>query len=182
MTACLLLLLEDKCYARIGETLEQCEQRYGKRITKKEKLQDYSLWMVGIALSRNTRPELFGEWVSGNIGNNGEVKMNGDVYSFFRLDEYVICVKFYNGRVDAIRFMNSYEWDTKPIKIKLSDKEKEAFIGANSSGVKCVNFMFSRFTDVLVIYTEEYNNKLEKEKEDAKKERQEKENNVLKKF
>ena len=178
----MLLLCEDKCYARIGETLEQCEKRYGKRITKKEKLQDYSLWMVGIALSRNTRPELFGQRVSGNIENNGEVKVNGYVYSFFRLDEYVICVEFYNGRVDAIRFMKSYEWDTKPIKIKLSDKVKEAFISANSSGVKCVNFMFSRFADVLVINTEEYDNRLDKKIEDADKKRQEIEKNVLKKF
>jgi hypothetical protein len=182
ITACLMLLCEVKCYARIGETLEQCEKRYGKRITKKEELQNYSLWMVGIALSRNTRPELFGKWVSGNIGKNGEVKIDGDMYSFFRLDDYVICVKFDNEKVDSIRFMKSYKGDDEPRKIKLSKEEKEAFISSNSSGEKCVNFMFSVFADVLVIHTEEYNNKIEIIKELSRKEEDNRKKDVLKKF
>lgn len=177
-----MLLCESKCYARIGETLEQCEKRYGKRITEKEKLRNYAEWMHGVFLSRNVRPKLFGDLVSDKIKENGEVAVRDDVYYFFRLEEYVICVKLNSDKVDAIRFMKSYKWDDKPTRIKLSSEEKDAFIGANTGEVKCVNFMFSFVTDVLVIHTEEYNNKLEKQKELRNKEEDDKAKNVLKKF
>jgi hypothetical protein len=183
ITVCLMLLYEGKCYARIGETLEECEKRYGKRIAEKEKLQDYANWMLGVAFSRVDLPKIFGERVSDKFDENGGLKIKRETYYFFRLDEFVICVKLYNDKVDAIRFMKSYpEYDNKPIRRMMSEDEKMALISANSNGEKCVNFIFSSFTDVLVIYTEEYNNKIEKQKELLKKEEDEKQKNVLKKF
>ena len=173
-----MLLCESKCYARIGETLEQCEKRYGKRITKKEELIDYTEVMFGLTSSRNDLPKIFGERVSDKFDENGGLRIKGETYYFFRLDDFVICVKLYNEKVDAIRFMKSYP--DMAIPRMLSDDEKTALISVNLNGEKSVNFMFRRV--VLVIYTEEYNNKIEKQKELLKKEEDDKEKNVLKKF
>ena len=167
MTACLLLLCENKCYARIGETLEQCEKRYGKRITDKTELQSYARWLFFKIGGDNK-----------DFGRNGEVKESDEIYYFFRLDEYVICLKLDKGKVDEIIFSKSDKYDSQPR--EMYKEEIDAIVGANTKEIKC-NYFVSAF-QTLIIRTEEYKIKLDKKYADAKKERQEKEKNVLKKF
>ena len=181
MTACLLLLCEDKCYARIGETLEQCEKRYGKRITDREKIGLYKAFVIG-AFELDSK-----------IEKDGGAKINGETYYFFRLDRYGICVKLLEDKVDVIRFIKFGEWD---LPVKLSKLEMDAFIHANKNVEECVNYVnglrgknYVNGADgdmadgyILVITTKEYNNKIEKQKELLKKEQDDKAKNVLKKF
>jgi len=171
-----MLLSEIKCYARIGETLEQCEKRYGKIITDKNKIFIYGLFLSGFITNDK------------EIGNDGGVKINGETYYFFRLDQYGICVKLFEEKVDAIRFIKFGEWD---LPVELSKVEMDAFIHANEHVKECVNYvngmggkkyLNEAGGNILVITTKEYNNKIEKQKELLKKEEDEKQKNVLKKF
>jgi len=167
ITVCFMLLCEGKCYARIGETLEQCEERYGKRITDKTELQSYARWLFFKIGSDNK-----------DFGRNGEVKESGEIYYFFRLDEFVICLKLDKGKVDEIIFSKSDKYDAQPR--EMYKEEIDAIVGANTKEIKCNHFVSRRKT--LIIRTEEYKIKLDKKYADDEKEREEKQKNVLKKF
>jgi hypothetical protein len=161
-----MLLCESKCYARIGETLEQCEKRYGKRITDKRELLWYANWLL-------LRIVYDGKGYEGN----GEVKEGSRTYYFFRLDKYVICLKLDKEKVDEIIFSKFEKYDSQPS--DMSRKEIDVIVGANTKEIKC-NYLAN--FKMLIIRTEEYKMKLDKENEDAKKEQDDKEKNVLKKF
>ena len=164
ITACLMLLCECKCFARIGETLEQCENRYGKRITDKTELQSYAIWLLG----------KFSLHDSKDFGRNGEVKDSDGTYYFFRLDEFVICLKLDKGKVGEIIFSKSDKYNAEPR--EMYKEEIDAIVGANTKEIKCNHFVSRRKT--LIIRTEEYKMKLEEKNADAKKEREEKQKNV----
>ena len=190
ISVCLMLLSGIKCYARIGETLEQCEKRYGKIITDKKKIFIYGFFLSDLI----TNDKKIGKDVMGfitndkEIGKDGGVKINGETYYFFRLDQYGICVKLFEEKVDAIRFIKFGEWD---LPVELSKVEMDAFIHANEHVKECVNYvngwggekyLNEAGGNILVITTKEYNNKIEKQKELLRKEEDEKQKNVLKKF
>lgn len=167
ITACLMLLCEGKCYARIGETLEQCEERYGKRITRKTDLLLYANWLLDKFIDHDSK----------DFGINGEVKYSDETYYFFRMDEYIICLKLDEGKVDEIIFYKTYRYYTPR---DISKGEKDAIVGANTKEIKCNYFVSRRKT--LIIRTEEYEIKLGKKHADSKKDLEEKQKNVLKKF
>ena len=167
MTACLLLLCENKCYARIGETLEECEKRYGKRITDKSDIMQSAIWMLGYVDEKN-------------IGKSGEIKMLDGTYCFFRLDKYVIYIELFNGKVDSIGVVNHPLWNRNSSPIEMSKKEIDAIIDANTKEVECD--YFTSDLKVLIIWTKEHKIRLDKKRVDDKKEQDEKARNVLKKF
>ena len=169
MIVCLLLLSEAKCYARMGETLEQCERRYGKRIKDKFELTRYQLWIL------NSIPHL----EMRHIGRDGALKVDDETYYFFRLDEFVICVKFGGNKVDEIRFAKLSKFSGDGVE-EISIKEIDVIVAANKTDVK-FNSFYSIFK-VLIIRTEEYQMKLNKKTADAKKALEDQKNEVLKKF
>ena len=126
---CVIGLLENNSYARIGETLAQCEARYGSRITKADLIREYLLWMVSPA-PRDA------------IGKNGEVNLFGSIYYFFKTGDYVICCKLFDDKIEAIRFMKNETWERKPV--KLDEKEIYTFLKAN----KCEDEWVDRDRDV----------------------------------
>lgn len=168
ISVCLMLLSGIKCYARIGETLEQCEKRYGKRITDREKIGSYKAFVIG-AVERDSE-----------IKKDGGAKINGETYYFFRLDQYGICVKLFEDKVDAIRFIKFGEWD---LPVKLSKLEMDAFIHANKNVEGCVSYVNGfggreyvnkadgdmADGDILVITTKEYQDKIKKQLDDVLK-------------
>ena len=167
-----MLLCEDKCYARIGETLEQCEKRYGKRITDKHDIKINAIWMLG----KNSHV---------GISSSGAVEWFHETHYFFRLDKYVICLKFDKGKVDEIKVSKPDKYSAQPL--DMSSEEIDAIVSANTKIIKCHYFISD--SKVLIILTEEYRTKLEnkidglkKEVDDIKKEREKLNKNVLKKF
>ena len=165
MTAC-LMLCEVNCYARIGETLEQCEKRYGKRIADKTEIRNYLISM-GMRLDEE------------KFGQNWELISGDYLLYFFRLELYVISLKFYNNKVVGLMVMKNISLRDGPM--KMSDEEINTIINANIKGEKCEHRIKDYF-NVLVIVTEEESKKLNKKKADEKKEQDDKEKNVLKKF
>ena len=166
IAACLMLLCEVKCFARIGETLEQCEKRYGKRITDKTEIRNYIISM-GMRLDEE------------KFGQNWELITGDYLLYFFRLELYVISLKVYNNKVVGLMVMKNIS--RRDGAIKMSDEEINTIIDANIKGEKCEHWIEDYF-NVLVIVTEEEFRKLDKKKADEKKEQYDKEKNVLKKF
>lgn len=167
ITVCLMLLCEVKCYARIGETLEQCEKRYGKRITDKSDIMQSANWMLGYVSSEN-------------IGKNGAVKLFDETYYFFRLDKFVVYVEMYNDKVGVIAFMHQPLWNRDSAPLEMSKDEIDAIVGANTKNEKCQHVITP--LKVLFIFLEEYRIIKMKKRADSKKEQDDKEKNVLKKF
>jgi hypothetical protein len=99
-------------YSRIGESLAECEGRYGKRLTDFRSIVEYGR-KLGLPIS------LY------DISKNGEVISEGDSYSFFKVDNYLIAALFVANKVERINFMREYE-------VPLSSEEVAAFLSANS--------------------------------------------------
>jgi hypothetical protein len=179
---CVIGLLENNSYARIGETLAQCEERYGKRITKEYSIRKHAVWMLHLPIIGN------------EIKRNGEVNLFGQTYSFFEKDKYIICVSFHDKIVETIRFMKrEYEIEGNPD--ALTDEEISIFLEANKGDDDWVeqsrkNIWISRkrqneaslMANVLSIKTKQFFDRFSKEKDEKNKVDSERKKEVLKKF
>ena len=120
MNAKLLVILSifiisgSHAYSRIGESLAECERRYGKRLTDFRSIVGYGI-NFGI---------MIGPFDKNAVSKTGEVISGGDSYRFFKVDDYVIAAVFVANKVERIKFIREYQ-------ALLSPEEIAAFLSAN---------------------------------------------------
>lgn len=180
-----MCLLGVRLNARLGESVEECEKRYGNRLTDSREIMGYSIWF-GTLISPLDKEA---------VKKNGEVTIFGDTYGFFRVDRYIISVLFIDNKAERIAFIKMGKYDTRPE--KLSADEMIAFLSANkgengsdewtkASDNKWKNEGSGRQAsygaDQLRIDTAENVDRMRKRVEDSKEANRKKQKEVLRKF
>lgn len=117
---CVLCLMQLQASARLGESLEECEKRYGQRVVSKSSISQYCVWL-GIMVSPLDKK---------SVKDDGEVRdFLGDSYRLFKMDKYVIAAAFENGKVECLRVI---KYDiVKETSEKMDPDEIAALLNAN---------------------------------------------------
>lgn len=117
---CFACLLRSNSYARIGETLTQCEERYGARIRSSDKI---TICMVFYTQKTDAKFD---------IDDSGIVFYRKAEYCFFQTQNYSIGISFTNKIADSIWFMKIASNTGNIITpIELSEYEINKFLEAN---------------------------------------------------
>ena len=144
---CVIGLLENNCYARIGETLAQCDKRYGVRITDVGKIKKYYFLVIKY---RNRNYDIkINDYVK--INNSGEVDLR-DLYGnscfFYRSLNFITMVEFYDKKAERITFFKLNESDSMENQQILSNDILKLLLMANLGKVEWTNKNSDRWEEV----------------------------------